>query len=82
MNKKVRLYTTPKCAYCNQAKDFLAEKGIEFETLDVSKDTAALQEMKRLTEGGRSVPVISVGDEVFVGFDKASLESALAKVSV
>lgn len=81
MNKQVRIYTTPKCGYCNQAKDFFKEQGIEFDAYEVSTDREALQEMKRLTDGGRSVPVIAVGDEVLVGYDRAAVESALKRIA-
>ena len=77
MDRKVKIYTTPGCHYCQKAKEFLAEKGVEYEAYDVSKDTDALKEMKRISGGARSVPVISVCDEVMVGFDRSALEQAL-----
>ena len=77
MNKKVKIYTTPACNYCQQAKAFLTEKGIEIEAFDVSKDKEALQEMKKISGGARSVPVIVVCDEVLVGFDREAVEKAL-----
>lgn len=77
MDKKVKIYTTPTCHYCQKAKEFLTEKGVTFEAFDVSKDKEALQEMKRISGGARSVPVISVCDEVLVGFDRKALEKAL-----
>ncbi len=81
MGTNVKVFSTPSCNYCRQAKEFLEEKGIEFEYLDVSADKEALQEMKRLTGGGRSVPVIAVGDQVLVGFDRKDLEKALESLA-
>jgi len=80
-DKKVKIYTTPACRYCQQAKEFLTRKGIEFEAYDVSKDTEALKEMKQVSGGARSVPVITVCDEVLVGFDRSHLEKALECLS-
>ena len=77
MGKKVKIYTTPTCHYCNQAKEYFTEKGIEFETLDVSSNAEAMKEMKSLTGGARSVPVIAVNDAVIIGFDRAAVEKAL-----
>lgn len=77
MEKKVKIYTIPTCTYCNQAKEFLTKKGIEFEAIDVSADTEAFQEMKKLSGGSRSVPVIAVRDQVMVGFDRTDLAKAL-----
>ncbi len=78
MDKKVKIYTTPQCHYCQEAKSFLTEKGIEFEAVDVTADKEALLEMKKISGGARTVPVIAVGDEVLVGFDRQSLEKALS----
>jgi len=77
MDKKVKIYTTPRCGYCQQAKEFLTERGIDYEAFDVSADRAALDEMKKISGGSRSVPVISVCGTVLVGFDRAQLEEAL-----
>lgn len=77
MDRKVKIYTTPSCHYCQQVKDYLTERGIEFEAFDVTKNREALKEMKEITGGVRSVPVVAVGSEVIIGFDQAALEKAL-----
>jgi glutaredoxin len=56
---KVKVYSTPTCGYCHQAKKFLAERGVEYSEFDVSCDRAAAEEMVRLT-GQMGVPVILV----------------------
>ncbi len=81
MEKKVKLYTTPTCHYCNQAKEYFAEKGIAFEAYDVTSDAEALKEMKSITGGARSVPVIAVNDAVIIGFDRDAVEKALMSSS-
>lgn len=43
----------------------------------MSVDKEALQEMRKLTGGARSVPVITVQDQVLIGFEPADLEKAL-----
>lgn len=77
MEKKVRIYTTPTCHYCQQAKEFLKKKGVEFESFDVAADKEAFQEMKRISGGARSVPVIAIADKVIVGFEREDIEKAL-----
>lgn len=77
MGEKVKVYTTASCHYCHQVKEFLVEKGIEFDAYDVGQDKEAMQEMKKATGGARSVPVIVVGDKVIVGFDRPAVEDAL-----
>ncbi len=76
----VKVYSTPTCGYCHQAKNFLNDKGIKFTEYDVSQDQAAAQEMTRLT-GQMGVPVITVDGQVIIGFDRGKLESLLTKTS-
>ena len=33
--------------------------------------------MRKITEGGLSVPVIHIGDEIIVGFDEERIKKAL-----
>ncbi len=74
----VKVYSTPTCGYCRQAKSFLKERGVPFTEYDVSRDQAAAQEMIRLT-GQMGVPVIAIDGQAVIGFDRARLESLLAK---
>jgi len=77
MAKKVKIYTTPGCGYCAQAKEYFTERGVEFEAVDVTKDGEALKEMRNITGGGRSVPVIAIDDKVIIGFDRGAVEQAM-----
>ena len=63
------------------AKEFLSQKGVEFTNYDVSKDKAALEEMRKISGGALRVPVIVVCNEVMVGFDAGRMESAMACLS-
>jgi glutaredoxin 3 len=73
----VEIYTTPTCGYCRQAKSYLDELGVAFTEHDVSRDRAAAEEMIKLT-GQMGVPVIVVGGQVIIGFDRARLQQLLA----
>ncbi len=61
---------------CRQAKEFLRSEGVTFEDINVMEHVDARQELVRLT-GQMAVPVITVGDEVVRGFDKARLKHLL-----
>ncbi len=76
----IKVYSSPNCGYCHQAKKFLNDKGIKFTECDVSRDQAAAQEMMKLT-GQMGVPVITVDGQVIIGFDRARLENLLTKSS-
>lgn len=62
--------------FCNRAKEFLRDKGIGFEDLDITRDEAALEELKKL--GYMTTPVITVDGETVVGFDRERLERLIA----
>lgn len=73
---KVVVYSTPTCPYCYMAKDFLKEKGIEFEDVNVAADREKAAEMVKKS-GQQGVPVIDVDGKIIIGFNKEELIKAL-----
>jgi len=73
---KVKIYSTPTCAYCHMAKEYFKEKKIDFKDFDVSSDNAAAEEMKKIS-GQLSVPVIDINGKIILGFDQEKIEEAL-----
>lgn len=73
----VVVYSTPTCPYCVKAKDYLKEKGVEFEDVNVAEDNARAQEMVQKS-GQMGVPVLDVNGTVIIGFDQAQIDAALA----
>ena len=76
MYKKVTIYSTPTCHFCQLAKEFLKEKNIEFTDYNVAEDMEKRQEMMEKS-GQMAVPVIFVDDEMMVGFDQDKLAATL-----
>ena len=74
--KKVTIYSTPTCVYCEMAKDFFAENGIKYENFDVAADVVKRKEMMEKS-GQLGVPVIMVGDDLIVGFNEDRLKELL-----
>ena len=73
---EIIVYSTPSCPYCDMAKDYLKEKAIEFVEVDVAADQLRAQEMIQLS-GQMGVPVIKIGSEIIVGFDKTKIDAAI-----
>ena len=73
---KVKVYSTPTCPYCRLAKNFLKEKGVDFEDVDVSVDRKAAEEMIQKS-GQMGVPQIEINEKIIVGFDKGAIEREL-----
>jgi glutaredoxin len=71
--KSVRLFVKPWCGWCDEAEDWLRERGIPFQVLDVSAEPAARAEMIELS-GQTKAPVIDVDGKVLADFDTGQLE--------
>lgn len=76
MQKKVIVYSTPTCPYCIRAKRFLMENNIEFEDIDVSINEEKARDMVEKT-GQMGVPVLDIGGEIIIGFDKEAINRIL-----
>ena len=74
--KKVTIYSTPTCHYCNLAKEYFNENKIKYDAFDVASDLEKRKEMVEKS-GQLGVPVILIGDDVVVGFDKSRLAQLL-----
>ena len=72
----IKIYSTPTCPYCVQAKQYFKSKNIAFEDIDVSSDQAKAQEMVKIS-GQMGVPVIKIDDQILIGFDQDEVEKSL-----
>ena len=61
--------------FCNQAKEYLSQKGIPFEERDIAQDPTALADLKKL--GYMTTPVIVIDSAVIVGFDVDKIDQVL-----
>ena len=61
--------------FCNQAKEYLSQKGIQFQEKDIAQDPSALADLKKL--GYMTTPVIVIDGSVIVGFDADKIDQAL-----
>ena len=72
----VTIYSTPTCHFCHMAKDFFKENNIAFTDYNVATDLEKRKEMMQKS-GQMGVPVIIIGDELTVGFDKPKITKLL-----
>ncbi|WP_423066449.1 glutaredoxin 3 [Devosia sp. CN2-171] len=72
--KKVEIYTTQWCPYCDAAKSLLQKKGVDYEEVDAD-DADTRMAMVQRAHGRRTVPQIFVGETHVGGYDDmAALE--------
>lgn len=65
----VVLYTTACGPVCDQAKEYLAQRGIPFAAKDPSREPEIALELKKLA-GALEVPVVKVGKDFVKGFER------------
>ena len=72
----VKIYSTPTCPWCKKAKQYLDEKAIKYESIDVSSNEVAQKEMIEKS-GQMGVPVLDIGGKIVIGFDKEKIDEIL-----
>jgi glutaredoxin-like YruB-family protein len=78
--EKIRIFSQPTCPACNELKEYLKNKGIEFEDYNILEDNKALEEMLHVHKV-RVTPLLIIGNDRMIGFNPDELESLLAKHS-
>ena len=68
----IKVFSTKFCPYCVTLKQFLKQRDIEFEDIDVSEDIKAQEEMIKKS-GQMGVPVVDIDGEIIIGFDKEKI---------
>ena len=79
--KTVSIYTTETCGYCKVAKEIFQKNNVTYQEFDVGKDLIKRQEMIDKS-GQMGVPVITVDNDLIVGFNKSKLQELLALPAV
>jgi monothiol glutaredoxin len=70
---KIRLFIKPGCPWCDEAIEWLDQRGIQYELLDVIRNAAARQEMRELT-GQTRAPSMEADGQVLADFGADELE--------
>jgi glutaredoxin 3 len=82
MPKKVTIFTTNTCGYCQMVKKYLAAKGIGYDEVNLDTNPHRQAEALQLS-GALTVPVTVVtkhddSQEVIIGYNLARLAPAVA----
>ncbi len=75
-NLPVTIYSTPTCHFCHMAKEFFDANKIKYTDYNVATDLEKRKEMIGKS-GQMGVPVITIGDQLVVGFDQDRLKELL-----
>ncbi len=74
--KKVTIYSTPTCHFCQMAKEYFAQNNVSYEEFNVASDTERRKEMMEKS-GQLGVPVILIDSDVVIGFNRPKLQRLL-----
>ncbi|MDI2586561.1 MULTISPECIES: glutaredoxin family protein [unclassified Psychrobacillus] len=65
---QIKVYTTNTCPYCTMMKNFLNEKELPFEEVNVQEDPIAADRLVKMT-GEMGVPQTEINGQWILGFD-------------
>lgn len=68
----ITVYSKPACVQCNATYRALDKKGLEYSTIDLSKDPEALDRLKEL--GYQQAPVVVTDSDHWSGFNPDKIE--------
>jgi glutaredoxin-like YruB-family protein len=74
--KRVTVYSTPTCSWCNTLKSYLKLHKIRYSDIDVSRDQRAADDLVRRS-GQMGVPQTDINGEIIVGFNKTRINELL-----
>jgi glutaredoxin-like YruB-family protein len=72
----VKVYSTSFCPYCKMAKEFLKDKKIPFEEINVQENPEAAKQMIEKS-GQAGVPVIEIDGQMVIGFNTEQIKKLL-----
>lgn len=74
--KRVTVYSTPTCSWCNTLKSWLNKNSIKYRDIDISADQRAADELVKRS-GQQGVPQTDINGRIVVGFDQQKLKELL-----
>lgn len=76
---RITLYVSRNCPHCRQARQYLQQRGLRFQELDIQRSAKAQKALARL--GARTVPVFTIGETRIDGFDRKRLDAILRRIA-
>ena len=73
--KTIEIFSTASCHYCQLAKQYFKSLNLPYKEYDVNQDALRRQELIKL--GAMGVPVIRIGGQVIMGFDRLQIDKLL-----
>lgn len=76
--KKIKFYGATWCPDCRRSKQYLDEKGVTYEYIDIEKVEGAAEEVERINNGYQSIPtIVFPNGKILVEPSNTELQKAL-----
>jgi len=75
---KVIVFTQQDCPPCLWVKDFLLQRGVQFEERSIDSGISVARELTQ-TYKSQSTPTVVIGDHVLIGYDPERLVQLLGQ---
>ena len=76
MKAELVIYGAEWCAFCHTAMQYLDKLGVKYTYYDIDKDLTKGREVIEKS-GQTGIPVLDIGGEIIVGFDRPKIDAAL-----
>jgi glutaredoxin len=63
--ESITMYSAGWCPDCRRVKNFLKERGVEFQEVDIDQDRESEDLVLRVNNGRRKVPTLKIGERYF-----------------
>ena len=63
--ESITIYSAGWCPDCRRVKNFLRERGVEFQEVDIDTDEESEELVLRVNNGRRKVPTLKIGERYF-----------------
>lgn len=74
----ITLYSSPACAYCHMAREYLKSKKLKFKEYDIADNPKAFDWVVK-NVGQAATPILDINGTVIVGFNRPQIDLALKK---
>lgn len=76
---QVTIYSADWCAFCHAVKNYLDGKGVSYTEKNIEdKEHGQTYAQESVDKSGQTgIPVVEIGSQVIVGFDRPKIDAAL-----
>ena len=74
---KIVMYCTSWCPDCRRARNWMKANNLDYVEIDIDKDSAAAEQVKKWNNGKRISPTFDIGGVIIANFDEPKLTGVL-----